>query len=193
MIRGPNFERNAANRLRRKAAKLARAASAPDVGSGAAEPVGFRDVASKEQLEKLAVQRCELYELENARRILVAKRRIAEETVVADAGIAVVRTNNWINRVRKGAVGTLGTNSMSTDSGDKRTQWSGASAGSKSWRAASSTEDTQVSFLETKLSLSEKKLEVSEAKVVSLEARLKNSEKSFREYKKKRSTTMMGI
>jgi len=188
--RGPRYELNRRSRLRKarsKANKGSSAVSATEVlgGTTVSNPVGFRDVATKEQLEELAVQRCELYSLENARRILVAKRRIAEETVVAEAGIAVVRTNNWISRVRKGAVGTLGTNSMSTDSGANRTQWSGASAGAGSWRATSVTDGTRVSVLETQLGLSEVKLASSEAKVVALGAKVKHQEKELREFKKK--------
>jgi hypothetical protein len=122
---------NRAKREKKKGRKLRKQAAAKaEVVVPVVNAVGVRDVATKEQMVRLAKQRAELYELENERKILKAKREIEMEKITHEAGANVARVDNWVNDVKSGSGKSAGTGWVSGRvSGSGKSKWSG------SWRS----------------------------------------------------------
>jgi len=134
-------ELNREKREKRKARKLRKqgrlVTDAVKVNEVARQtPVGVRDVASQEQLVKLATQRAELYELENERKILKMRREIAMEKATNESGADKQRVDNWIADVKSGSSKSSGSGWASQKT--RKTKWSG------SWRSRQtvSTDET---------------------------------------------------
>jgi len=129
--------------------------------------VGVRDVATREQLRELAVQRAELYKLENERKIIKARREIAMEKQVEASGAQVKRVDNWIADVNSGSARSSGSGWAS-----QKTKSSKNSVWSKSWRSQSSEGTSQGTVSEevhcaVVKRVSELERELAEVKVVS--------------------------
>jgi len=97
--RGPNFDRNHASRVRKRAKRASLEAS---------RKVSVGQVADPEKLQALARQRSELYSLQNEHRIFVARRKVMLEKAMSDAGLYEAKAERSVRKAQEGLVSGQG-------------------------------------------------------------------------------------
>jgi hypothetical protein len=167
---------NREKREKRKRRKLRKQAAAKVGVAPVVNAVGVRDVATKEQMVRLAKQRAELYELENERKILKAKREIEMEKITHEAGANVARVDNWVNDVKSGSGKSAGTGWVSGRvSGSGKSKWSG------SWRSRETVSTGVTMVSEEVHNAVLKRVAELEAEVKKKDLEAKKKEKLFEE------------